>query len=429
MYASAQSLTSDFTNGSITLPSGPILVASDTSPDSDATFPLAQVLASHTDADVRVMSVLGPFATSMYAFDGMPMPSEGDDALRLDREDAVRSQMSRLLTSDDAWPVVVRGGESTREIVDYAATLDARVILTGRGRHGAVERIMGGETVLRMLQLGDRPIFAVEPGLTWLPRRVVIATDLSEYSLYAARVAMTFVAPDATVYLVNVGPANGTANPQLRERTVAYRGQARVRFVQMREILAREEIRFEDVLLTGNPAEELLRFAAEKQADLIVSATHGYGYVRRLLLGSVASVLVRAAHCSVLCVPGSARATSSAHARPVETEHTRKFVPGTQDTELAAFAERHQGARCTVSVHQPELGAQTLGHALTLVGATFDPHARVASLMFGASQLAGTHLTHSIEHVAEIDLSSDQEGHDRVLRLVHGAGYTLVALE
>ncbi|MBL0170317.1 MAG: universal stress protein [Gemmatimonadaceae bacterium] len=415
--------------GATALPTGPILIATDTSPDSDAAFPLAQVVAAQTHADVHIISVLGPFATSMYAFDGMPMPSEPDDGPRLDREVAVRAQLDRLVSSNAGWPVIVRGGESTREIVDYGATVDARVVLAGRGHHGAIGRLLGGETILRMLQLGDRPILAVEPGLTWLPRRVVIATDLSEYSVYAARVAVSLIAPDATVHLVNVGPEFEKTDPILRERAVAFREQARHRFVEIRELLDGRELQFEEALLTGNAADELLRYAESVRADLIVSATHGYGFVRRLLLGSVASVLVRGAPCSVLCVPGSARTTSASNARALDPGHTRIFATGARDAELSAFSDRHRGHPCTVSIHQPELGAQVLGHALTFVGATYDPHARVASLMFGASQLAGAHLTHSVTGVSEIDLSIDGAGHDRVLRLVHGTGYTLVALE
>ena len=407
----------------------PLLVATDATSASAAAFPLAQVMAEYTKADVHVFSALGALATSLYAFDGLPMPDVPDDTLRHERETTLRTQLRRLVPSSDAWPITVHGGESTREIVDFAATLDALVILTGRGRHGVMERIVGGETVLRMLQLGDRPILAVEPGMTWLPRRVVIATDLSEYSWYAAEVALSLIAPDARVFLVNVGPPLAQDGDVLKARAESYRAQAQARFSAMRQSLARAEIQFEDVLLTGDVASELLRFAESSQADLIVSATHGYGFVRRLLLGSVATVLVRAAPCSVLCVPGSARQAASTRAEAAEAIHTRTLSPDSCDTELAAFAERHAGARCRVTVHTPDDGDHLLGTSLTLVGATFDPHERVASLMFGASQLTGTHVTHRIAHVSEVQLSTNRDHHERVLRFVHGSGCTVVALE
>jgi nucleotide-binding universal stress UspA family protein len=56
-------------------------------------------------------------------------------------------------------------------------------------------------------------------------------------------------------------------------------------------------------ILIGRPDVEIVRFADERHADLIVMGTHGYGGVKRLLLGSVADHVVRQARCPVLVVP------------------------------------------------------------------------------------------------------------------------------
>jgi nucleotide-binding universal stress UspA family protein len=49
-----------------------------------------------------------------------------------------------------------------------------------------------------------------------------------------------------------------------------------------------------------NPGTEIAEYADEIGADLIVIPSHGYHGVKRLLLGSVAERVIRAAHCSVL---------------------------------------------------------------------------------------------------------------------------------
>jgi nucleotide-binding universal stress UspA family protein len=54
------------------------------------------------------------------------------------------------------------------------------------------------------------------------------------------------------------------------------------------------------VVLPGEPATEVVRFAKEGNYDLLVVATHGRHGVKRLLLGSVAERVVREAPCSVL---------------------------------------------------------------------------------------------------------------------------------
>jgi nucleotide-binding universal stress UspA family protein len=55
-----------------------------------------------------------------------------------------------------------------------------------------------------------------------------------------------------------------------------------------------------------------VELAARAHADLVVSGTHGYGFFNRLILGSVATHLVRNAPCSLLAVPGSAVTAAAA---------------------------------------------------------------------------------------------------------------------
>ena len=55
-------------------------------------------------------------------------------------------------------------------------------------------------------------------------------------------------------------------------------------------------------LTEGEPAEEILRLAKERGADLIVLGTHGRSGLGRLLMGSVAEKVMRRAPCLVLTV-------------------------------------------------------------------------------------------------------------------------------
>lgn len=54
----------------------------------------------------------------------------------------------------------------------------------------------------------------------------------------------------------------------------------------------------------GDPAEEIVRYAAGHGIDLIVLGTHGRTGLSRALLGSVAERVIRTAPCPVLAVPG-----------------------------------------------------------------------------------------------------------------------------
>lgn len=56
------------------------------------------------------------------------------------------------------------------------------------------------------------------------------------------------------------------------------------------------------VLLTGDPAAEIVQLAKNEGADLIVLGTHGRTGLARMLMGSVAEQVVRRAPCPVLTV-------------------------------------------------------------------------------------------------------------------------------
>ncbi len=55
-------------------------------------------------------------------------------------------------------------------------------------------------------------------------------------------------------------------------------------------------------LLAGDPADAIIHLAETEGADMIVMGTHGRRGLTRLLMGSVAEAVVRAAPCPVLTV-------------------------------------------------------------------------------------------------------------------------------
>ena len=412
----------------IVLPDGPIIVATDTTPESDAAFPIAYALAARAKSEILALSIVEPMHVPIYGVDGMVVSLEPMEDTEAARESATRAQLIRMVSSIVTWPVIVRSGDAPREIANTADSMHARLIVVGRGRHKRFDRVFGGESVLRIVQLGDSPVLAVQEGLTSPPRRVVIATDFSPFSVYAAQVAMSVVASDATVWLLHVGPPFDQSVPFLRERSEVYREQADAAFVTLRTQLQRTSVNLETVTLTGTASDQLLDFIVEHDADLVVTATHGYGFIRRMILGSVAAALVHSAPCSVLIVPGSACTLAESRARRAPNTRTRAFDFATLDQELSAFTERNAGRRCMVEIDQDDLGAQVLGHELQLVGATFDRRHDDLMLMFGTSTLKGQHLTHAIPHVTEVDVSSNAGGEDQVLRIAHAGGQTLVTL-
>jgi nucleotide-binding universal stress UspA family protein len=74
------------------------------------------------------------------------------------------------------------------------------------------------------------------------------------------------------------------------------------------------EIACTTVAADGFAVEEICRIAGERDAQLIVVGSHGWGAARRLLSGSVSTGLVHSAPCPVLVVRGAEHAHDRAAA-------------------------------------------------------------------------------------------------------------------
>jgi len=147
-------------------------------------------------------------------------------------------------------------------------------------------------------------------------KKILVPTDLSEYSLAAMEFASTLaVMYAAKLYVLHV---TGEAIPLLpsmhgmdididvlKDRVQTDATHEVERFVHQR---ISPDLRPISVIRIGHPAVEIKRFAEEEQIDLIVMATHGRTGLSHMLIGSVAEKLVRTSNTPVLTVkPHGAR--------------------------------------------------------------------------------------------------------------------------
>ena len=69
--------------------------------------------------------------------------------------------------------------------------------------------------------------------------------------------------------------------------------------------LASPGLKVETAILEGAADEQIISYSREHGVDLIVISTHGYGGIKRLLLGSVTDRVLRSCEVPVLVVPCS----------------------------------------------------------------------------------------------------------------------------
>lgn len=150
--------------------------------------------------------------------------------------------------------------------------------------------------------------------------KIVVATDFSDASRAALELGCKLSAETgARLLIVHVespeviyGAEELDALPHPVENAIAR---------QLLDQVAPTEsqVPFERHLLTGSPADEIVRFAEQASADLIVVGTHGRSGAIRLLLGSVAESVVRHASCPVLTVKGLPPQATNEAEPPTET--------------------------------------------------------------------------------------------------------------
>jgi nucleotide-binding universal stress UspA family protein len=353
----------------------------------------------------------------------LAISADAEAARRAERKRIVREQLLRLWPTKSAADAEVYDGDAATVVARIANESRAALIVAGLGRHRVIDRLFGDETALRLIRLSGAPVLAAAPGLAHAPRRIAVAVDFSETSLSAARLAIELAAPSAVVHLVHVAPRDSTLD-DLGGLGASYKEGASGAFRKLRDQLnVRAGIRVEETLLHGDPATELLAFAANTDAELIATGSHGHGFVTRMLIGSVTTRVLRCATCSVLCVPHRAaivwpRGTD----RPAGTDVPR---PAWAD-RLDVFTRANVGRRGLLEVDDPEIGAQAQEHDYPFLGATFDVHDQRVGLMFGELGDVGRHLTRSIGGVSGIDVLTDDRGRDLALRIAHGSGQTLL---
>jgi len=201
------------------------------------------------------------------------------------------------------WSVEALSGAVAPTLVTAAVESGASLIVMGLGRHQLVDRIFGTETALRVMQRSPVPVLAVPQNWIGIPRRLLVAVDFGPASLRAARAAMQLVAPGGAVHFAHV---ESNADASRYDDEVAATFQTRLfedfdRFVTATGVP--DDVTITRTPLYGETAPALLGWASAHCADLIVAGTHGLNPLARLLVGSVASKLVRGAHCAVLVSP------------------------------------------------------------------------------------------------------------------------------
>lgn len=134
--------------------------------------------------------------------------------------------------------------------------------------------------------------------------KILVALDSSELSEQVVEmIEQVHLEPETKVILAHV-IVNSGADPDV----AVDRPQADIESIphhqleKLQAYQAQLPYQSELELVTGDPAEEIVRLANIHQADLIIMGSRGLTGMNRILQGSVSSEVVEEAPCSVLVV-------------------------------------------------------------------------------------------------------------------------------
>ncbi|GBD11783.1 Universal stress protein [bacterium HR23] len=276
-----------------------VVVALDGSPTAEQVLPYVRLLGERLPARLHLFTAVPPLTREVQqAYVQLRLPL--DVAVHLARAEEYLALTARPLR-EAGLEVLVKAqeGEPVGQILSYAQGLGADLIaLTTHGRTG-FSRLVMGSVADRLLRTSAIPLFLVKarPTPSPTPPRVQsvlvpldgsplaegvlpLARDLAralQVELILARVVSIPVVvsmwPEASTYLAETLEG-------LRQEAMLYLSSLRAD-LEAKGHAVRIEVR------EGQPAQELVALARRTRA-LVVMATHGYGGVRRFLLGSVA---------------------------------------------------------------------------------------------------------------------------------------------
>ena len=222
-------------------------------------------------------------------------------------DEKLRQFVARELPPTIPYQIVVSTQNPASAIVAAAKEHDVDLIVMGtHGRRG-LRRAFLGSVSEEVLKYTDRPVLTVcktevpLPPMEPLFSRIVCpvnGTDIARRSVeHAASIATAF---DAALYVVNVDEDSAARHDQIR----SWIGE------ELYDRCVDEE-----AILSGDPAEEILRFAEQNRADLLVIGAQHRRFVDTTVVGTTSERLIRFARCPILTVT-----------RPVDVPRTKTRV-------------------------------------------------------------------------------------------------------
>ncbi|RJT07193.1 universal stress protein [Halococcus sp. IIIV-5B] len=281
-----------------------ILLPVDGSDASQSAQQYAQILANTTDAEIHALFVLedGGFVQDVA-------DASGSEQIESKLKETAESTLDTVSAACESGGVSVqtstRSGHPTDAILGYIGTNNIDLVVLGAHARGRLSRFLRESIAEQVAQTAPIPVLTVRARkLDSAPeiRDILVAIDGSESARHARSCAFSLATTfDATVHTLYVIESrfgsSGTLRDFLERENESVFQEARIQATQTGVDLV-------PVTREGKPEREITEYANNRRMDLVVLGTNGRTGLDRLVMGSVATSVVRRADQPVLTVRG-----------------------------------------------------------------------------------------------------------------------------
>lgn len=206
------------------------------------------------------------------------------------RLEAVRRQVRRNYLGEPENSdtlILIEQGNPEQVVLKAVEDLRSDLLVTGVARDEPFSRMVLGNSVSTLIRKAACPVLVVRKHLRQHYRRIVVATDMSEYAARALVYARQSF-PEAQLALLHVAPSYLNEGETYRQQVTAQaRAQAEAFAVQA--LGAGEASQVKIVVDVGEVSWQVDEYVSETDTDLTVIASHGRDHVVTRLFGTIAS--------------------------------------------------------------------------------------------------------------------------------------------
>jgi len=291
-----------------------IIAATDFSSEANRAVLRAALIARQQGAELHVLHVTAPLAL----YPGQDVGPADNAAIPAALGEQVEAT-ARILREryDIRVHVAQRFGRAHSQIANYAAEINAGLVVVGARGASPLLRLLLGSTAWRLLRVCQCPVLIVRNEPITPYDRVLAAVDFFPHSRTVVEWARRLGLDGRVQLLHALEPldegglrAKGLDNAAIKQQREEMRSIAENLLANMGaglqgEVNSQGESQVESHIESGYPSSRILESAADWHAELIVLGRQGRGGLEDFLLGSVSKDVAQAADCDVLLVGGN----------------------------------------------------------------------------------------------------------------------------